>query len=184
MSDKFFIVLDIETSHLKPEIGDIIEVAAIKVDAETSEIVDRYESLIKAKLIDPDFTTKLTGITQEMLDTNGRDVKEVLKEFSEFCGGYTCYAHYYPFDQGYLRYHMDRNGVAYTAGKWKDSMDVFSMYLDRLANRKLETYIRHYGLATSEDHRAMSDLMHTFTLLKMANEKAKKTKHIRGSLAC
>lgn len=170
---KTFVVLDLETTGLNPYEGEITEVAAIKVNAETLEVVNTFTSLVKVSCKLDDFIINLTGITNELLDKEGREQEEVLKELNEFIGNDYVYAHYSVFDQSWTAVHMVKRNINLKASGWLDTKDIFDLYLDfeNKPNNKLETFIKHYGLAESEDHRAMSDAMHTLNLMRMSAEK-------------
>ncbi len=61
------IVLDFETTGVSPEAGDrITEVAALRIVE--GEITERFVSLINCGVNVPYYITKLTGITQDMVN--------------------------------------------------------------------------------------------------------------------
>jgi DNA polymerase-3 subunit epsilon len=100
-----YTVIDIETTGLDLFYNSIIEVSAIRV--RNSEVQDKFSSLIKPpkhySFEDSDyyyvdeFITKLTGITNEMLD-DAPEVTEVLPEFVESIGDDILIGHNVIFD--------------------------------------------------------------------------------------
>ena len=61
-----YVLVDIETTGLSPKECEIIEIGAIKV--KENKIVDTFDTLLKIDGRLPYFITKLTGITNEMLE--------------------------------------------------------------------------------------------------------------------
>ena len=59
-----YVLIDIETTGFSPVKDDIIEIGAIKVVK--NQIINKYDQLIKIDKILAPFTTRLTGITDEI----------------------------------------------------------------------------------------------------------------------
>ena len=78
-----YVLVDIETTGVSPRTDEIIEIGAIKVVE--NKIVDTYDTLLRIDGYLNPFITRLTGITNEMLE-EGKKQEEALKEFIEFAG--------------------------------------------------------------------------------------------------
>jgi len=89
-------VIDFETTGLSPAMGDrATEVAAVIL--EDGKVVDRYQSLMNAGVRIPPFIESLTGISNEMV-RQAPPAAQVMREVSDFVGGYPLVAHNASFD--------------------------------------------------------------------------------------
>ena len=75
MFDDNFVIVDLETTGLNPQNSEIIEIGAIKV--KNNKVVDKMDVFVRPSKPLSYFTTKLTGITNEMVD-EGLSLKEAL----------------------------------------------------------------------------------------------------------
>ncbi len=166
---KHFIVLDIETTGLSPQTEDIIEIAAIKVD-DNLEIIDTFEYLIDINRPVPPFIVGLTGITNSMLKESGIPISMALKLLKDFAGNLNVYAHYAPFDKGFIRTNLRKHSIDYIESEWIDTIKLFKQKWPNRKTYKLESLIIDLDLATKEDHRGLSDAKHTLALMKMTKE--------------
>ena len=162
------IILDIETTGLSHTSCEITEIGAIKVDSETLEIIEEFSTLIDIPCEVPYFITKLTGITRGLLDEYGIDIGIALRALNEFCGDADVYAHNSSFDKRFIRANLESNSVDFIQTNWIDTIPIFKKAFPGRKTYKLESLIIDYGLAKTEDHRALSDAKHTLTLLKMS----------------
>lgn len=74
-----YTVWDLETSGLDPVENRILEIGAMVV--KNGEVIGRHSWILNNGIEIPAKITELTGITQEIVDKEGRDPKECLKEF-------------------------------------------------------------------------------------------------------
>ncbi len=94
------VILDFETTGLKPHAGDrITEVGLVRIEG--GRIVDRYQSLANCQVRVPRFITSYTGITQQMVD-EAPPVERVMREAMAFIGGTVVVAHSASFDERFL----------------------------------------------------------------------------------
>lgn len=165
------IIIDIETTGLSVDRCEITEIGALRVDGDSLEVVDKFEMLIDIEGPVPYFITNLTGITKDMLTSKGVPVKTALTALSEFCGTSRMYAHNSSFDKRFIRHYLDESDTTFHETDWIDTIKIFKEHLPGSPNYKLETLIRKYDLADEEDHRAISDAMHTLELIRIAKSK-------------
>jgi DNA polymerase-3 subunit epsilon len=97
MLQESLVILDFETTGLKPHEGDrITEVGLVRI--ERGRIVDRYQSLANCDVRVPRFITAYTGITQQMVD-EAPPVRQVMQEVAKFVGDTPVVAHSSTFDE-------------------------------------------------------------------------------------
>lgn len=159
------VVFDTETTGFTPSADCIIELAALCIPLNINgepviiDQMDEYISLEKGRKL-PSKIIELTGITDEMLATEGKPRDEVAKRFGDMIrGGPTLLvAHNAQFDGEFARYLLA--GQSFPDGlHWLDSMTIFK---DRRPYpHKLESAIRAYGLEgkVQNSHRAIDDAM-------------------------
>lgn len=94
-----FIALDFETTGLDPVNDEIVEIGAIKF--ELNEPVEIFKTYVKPNKKLSKKLTKLSGITNEMLE-DAPSIEEVLPNLIEFIGDEYLVAHNAPFDMGFL----------------------------------------------------------------------------------
>ena len=97
-----FIAFDLETIGLKAESNEIIEVAAIRFKKGTNTH-DTFQLLVKPKKIVPKKITEITGITQAMVDDEGRPIDEALDEFRNFAGELRLVTFNAEFDMAFIQ---------------------------------------------------------------------------------
>lgn len=96
LKNNHFVVLDIETTGLSPTKGArIIEIGAVRVV--NGEVAERYQQFIDPEAKIYPQTTKLTGITNEMV-AGQPTVGVVLPEFRRFIGDAVVVCHNAKFD--------------------------------------------------------------------------------------
>ncbi|MBQ1566240.1 MAG: PHP domain-containing protein, partial [Clostridia bacterium] len=169
-ADGDFTVFDIETTGLKADKCDIIEIGAVRLHE--GRVVDRFQSFIDDGIVIPKEITTLTGITQSMIE-GAPGTREVLERFRAFAEGSTLVAHNAAFDTGFITRHGDRFGITFPM-PYTDTL-MLSRYLlrDALENHKLDTISDYLHIDMGSHHRADDDantcamiLLHFIELLK------------------
>jgi len=159
-----FCIVDIETNGSKIEKHQIIELAAVKV--KDGKIIDRFESLVYTKEINPHIT-ELTGIKVE--DTkDAPHLPNVLQAFKLFLGDAIFVAHDVKFDYMFISKSMQKIGLEPLLNRSLCSL--------ALAERTITSY--RYALSYLNDtfnlnpnathHRAMSDVLTTYGLFLLS----------------
>lgn len=150
-AEKIFVAIDTETTGLSPIYHELIEVSAIKYKGNTK--IDTFSSLIKPKVPIPYAITKITGITNEMVQ-NAPMVEEIMPNLIAFVKDFPIVAHNANFDLGFLRRnakgHFIKNQVIDTVGLSRKMMP-------QLPNHKLGTVAKYIGVEEDGYHRAEFD---------------------------
>lgn len=149
-----YTVVDIETNGFISGTCEIIEVSALKVRNET--IQDSFSSLIKPTQPINWLTTRLTGITDKMVE-NAPDVNEVMQNFYGFIGKDTLIGHNVNFDVNFLYDNLWLHNGLILDNPFVDTLRLARKALPDLPNHKQTTMAEYYGIETIGAHRALRD---------------------------
>jgi DNA polymerase-3 subunit alpha (Gram-positive type) len=100
MKDATYVVYDLETSGLSMRYDSIIEFGGVKM--KNGIIVDRLDILINPGFALSKITTKLTHITDEMLE-RAPHIEDVIDQILDFINGCVLVSHNLKFDYGFLK---------------------------------------------------------------------------------
>ncbi len=174
MSQRYAVV-DIETTGGDPRRDKITEIGIVIM--EDQEQVDKYSTLINPERSIPEFITRITGITNEMV-ASAPKFYEVAKEIVQKTEGAIFVAHNVRFDYQFLQNEFKQLG--YTFSKRK----LCTVRLSRrvwpgLPSYSLGNLIKHFEIEVSARHRALDDAYAASEVLKSALESANTKKEIR-----
>ena len=156
-----FVVVDIETTGLKPAGAEIIEVAAVKV--KNGEIVDVFQALIRPEYGIPAFITNFTGITEEMVES-APHIAEILLPFCEFIDQLPIVGHNVQFDLNFLNHNTKQYFGHVIKNPSIDTLALARKSVKDTKNHKLETLAHYFGIDASNNHRALKDVYMTLDL--------------------
>jgi DNA polymerase-3 subunit epsilon len=148
-----FVVIDTETTGLRPGSHRVIEVAGVRVRG--GEVLDSFQSLLNPGVRIPTFIAQFTGITQEMIAT-APQTAEALPAFLRFVEGALIVGHNVGFDIGFLNYEAQQLGQSFPIDGL-DTIPLARRFLPNLKRFKLDNVAAHLKIATSERHRALGD---------------------------
>jgi DNA polymerase III epsilon subunit family exonuclease len=154
-----YTVLDIETTSLDSYHGEILEISAIKV--RNKKEVDYFSELIKTNNEIGYFTTRLTGITNEMVEQDGKDLIYVLQEFQKLLGNDIIIGHNVNFDIDFIYDSMEDNLNEYLSNNYIDTLRLSRKVLPQLKHHKLDNLIDYFELEKRDEHRALNDCILT-----------------------
>ena len=80
-----FVVFDLETTGLDPKRYEIIEIGAIRVNRD-ADLHDTFQTLVKLNKRVPNRITEITGISNEMVQSDGLELFGARSEFRNFVG--------------------------------------------------------------------------------------------------
>lgn len=154
MKEKNFVIVDLETTGLSPLKNEIIEIGALKV--ENGEVVDTMDIFIKPKTPVSKFITRLTGITNEMLE-DGYDITEGMEKFVDFTKGYTLMAHNARFDMNFLNSNMNSCFNQNLENECLDTLKISKELIKDLPSYKLKSLADYFNVDYTGAHRALKD---------------------------
>ena len=163
--DQPFAILDLETTGLDPIQHEIIEIAALTVHA-GFQVADEFHVLIKPSQALPSEISSLTGIAQSLLDNSGVGLHEGLAGLQAFLGSLPVFAHYAPFDQGFLAHAAKQCGLPFE-NPMLDTIEVAKAAWPSLASYSLANLAQELGV-NCPSHRAMADVRATLAVLAEA----------------
>lgn len=156
-----FVVLDTETTGLEPAECEIIEIAAMKV--ENGEIKNIFNQLLKPKKTISNEITRITGITNEVVE-GAPSLEDVTVKFLKFIEGSTLVIHNAEFDLGFINQHIFAKRKRELKNKAVCTLKVSRYLLPALASHKLSSLAQHFGIKANNSHRALGDVETTFEL--------------------
>lgn len=161
-----YVVLDLETTGFSSKNDSIIEIAAIKCtynvpnDSQTvlpEQTICEFNELVKPASTVPPNITKLTGITNQMLE-DADPIETVLPKFIDFIGNSKLVGHNIKgFDIHFLNQACQNSGLPEIKNRVVDTLPLSKKALPNLADHKLSTICSFYGIDDSNAHRALAD---------------------------
>lgn len=161
--EKTYIVLDIETTGTEPTQDEIIEIAALKVELER---MLEFQRLIRIESRVPATIAHLTGINDELLKDKGLVLSDVLEELRNFIGGNPIVGYSVGFDMSFINCAMKKLGKVEIKNRMYDLLPYIKKRNMYLANYRLETVRKEFGVDRVVCHRAMPDAVVVLELVK------------------
>ncbi len=169
LKDAKYIVFDIETTGLSSTRDKIIEIAAVKI--ESGSISERYQTFVNP--IEPlsTFTTQLTDITDEMLET-APTIDQVLPGFLKFIEGGVLVAHNALFDVGFIKENAKELSLEFDDSLVIDTLNMARyFYNEQLKRFNLKALAKFFKVKQEQHHRAEDDAYVTAQIwLSMLND--------------
>ncbi len=176
-----FVVLDTETTGLRPGSHRVIEVAGIRIKG--GEVIGSFQSLLNPGTRLPAFIVQFTGIMQDMVNTAPK-AAEILPDFLHFIDGAILVGHNIGFDIGFLGYEARLLGYDFPIDGL-DTIPLARRFLPGLRRFKLDKVAEHLKIPAANRHRALGDARVTaavfIKLLALAQEQGIST---LGHLRC
>ena len=155
------VALDLETTGLLKEKDFIIEIALIKFDENTFEIIEEFSSLINPWIKIPDLNTNITWITDEMV-LNSPSLDELKEKILDFIWDFPILGHNTYFDRDFLIekwINISKNIVL-------DTFFIANFMSIGCKSMSLESLTSYYSIELSWAHRAYNDTLATVLLFK------------------
>lgn len=168
--DQPYIVLDIETTGLNPKKDKIIEVAAVKII--NDEIRDIFHSMIDPEIEIPQEITKLTGITNEMVQGSPK-INDVMEQFYNFVENTCLVAHNASFDLSFLREALGKTGLI-ISNAIIDTLSLSRELLKDTKKHNLAALAAYFHISSDRHHRALDDTKATANIFIKLKEMLKK----------
>lgn len=154
------VAIDTETTGTDPRKDRIVEVAAVRFDAATGVVVDRFQAYVNPGIEVPQDAVEIHGLTTEFL-ADKPAFKEVAAEFLAFCAGAQGVAHNAPFDSRFLEAELKRAKaprLSATLSTLEDTL-ALSRHVVRSRKHSLDVLCDRYGVDRGQrtSHGALLD---------------------------
>jgi len=169
LTDVDLVVIDTETTGLRPGPDRVIEVAAVRVRG--GAIVDSFQSLINPRRSLPPFIVQFTHITQAMV-SEAPTADVVMPELLQFIDGATLVGHNLGFDLRFLTHEAQMLGHTFPIDGL-DTIPLARRFLPGLKRFKLEMVAAYLKIQTRNRHRAFGDAEVTAEVLLCILERAR-----------
>ena len=164
LESKNIVVFDVESTGLDTTDDEIIQIAAIRLNADGS-IKDKFIRYLKpTKSVGR--SVNVHGLTDEFLSSNGQEPHQALKEFVEFAKDSVLVGHNVNYDLSILSSQMNRLSMSpMTYKNYYDTLDIFRRFYPRLENHKLESLGEFCEVKHKSTHDAYDDICATAEIL-------------------
>ncbi|MGO8709757.1 MAG: exonuclease domain-containing protein [Terracidiphilus sp.] len=161
-----FVVLDLETTGLDPVIDEIIEIGAIRAGSGTAGRTS-FQSLVKPSCRVPRNITEMTGISQAMVEIEGRQLSAVLTDFVGFIEDLPLVTFNAAFDMGFLQSAVGRCGMSVN-NRYTCALQMARRAWPGLPSHRLVDLARVRNLPADDTHRALGDCTRALLIFEAA----------------
>jgi DNA polymerase-3 subunit epsilon len=165
-----WIVLDVETSGLKPDTDRLLAIAAVAVEVSSDfsrisiVIGDSYEAVLKQ-----DFPSNKDNILIHHIgaqaQSEGRPPMEVLEEFRHWVGDSPLLAFHAAFDEIMLKRAYSLFGLKSLQNEWLDIEALAKITRVNPRLQSLDDWLSHFEIECTVRHQAAADTFATAELL-------------------
>lgn len=173
------VVFDVESTGTDTTQDEIIQIAAIRLDAK-GQPIDKFNTYVKAgRSVGTSYYVH--HISDEKLAAEGIPPKEALTKFLAFAKDAVIVGHNVTYDLSILQSELQRLGISESADfPYYDTLDIYRRFYPTLIDHKLETLSRLFPSGHKPTHDAFDDILATAGLLIHAiNEKIRPTETAR-----
>jgi DNA polymerase-3 subunit epsilon len=163
-----FIVADLETTGLSTSTCEILEFAAVRVGP-GGAAEREYAQVVRTRGAVPPFISRLTGITQAEVDSQGLPVALAFARFLEFVEDLPVFFHNASFDRRFLEAAAAQTGMPF-ANATHCTLALARRAWPELPSHKLDVLARHVG-ASEPTHRALADVRTTVAVALAASSR-------------
>jgi DNA polymerase III epsilon subunit len=170
--DERVIVIDLETTGLYPESGDmIIEIAAIPIINSEIHLEKSFETLVNPGKEIPPHITRINHITNDMVKT-APPIERELPKFLEYIKDSPLVAHNAPFDIGFLQYTLKQLGYRSLRNPIIDTVSLSKKVFKKSMYHNMDAVLKRLSIQHDRHvrHRAKEDAYLTaLAFLKLRN---------------
>jgi DNA polymerase III epsilon subunit len=149
-----FVVVDVETTGLKPGQDRVCEVGALRLEG--GKETARFQSLVHPGIPMPPESTKVNQITDEMLK-DAPPFEKIAAELRKFMSGSVLVAQNAEFDVSFLNAEFVRAGMSKMAMPALDTILLARKVKPGLPSYNLDTLATHFRVKFRERHRSIGD---------------------------
>jgi DNA polymerase III subunit epsilon len=176
--DYNFVVVDVETTGADAVKNRITDIACVTVSG--GQIVSEFSSLINPHQFIPEFISKMTGITNEMVYL-APEPEDILPEIKKIFNNPTTVfvAHNLSFDWGFIKETFNRVGDEIPEIPRLCSLKLARRLLAGNIKKGVSNLSKYFKIPVQNRHRALGDAMATAKILIELLERAEKEHDIK-----
>ena len=141
-----YVVFDLETTGLSPEMDAIIEISAIKV--KKGNVEDEFSTLVNPQRRIPAAASRVNGITDKMV-ADAPVLKEVIEDFLSFIGSEVLVGHnIHSFDMKFLNHAMEEIYGRTLGNDYIDTLFMARSCLKELSHHRLTDLAAYFHIST------------------------------------
>ncbi len=164
-----FVVLDVETTGLRPRHHRITEVAIICMTPEGETL--RWSSLVNPGRSIPAYVRKLTGIDNSLV-ASAPAFKSIAPTILELIGDMPVVGHNISFDIGFINAELRRAGLPGLVNPAIDTLVLADIFVPESRRLSLSAVATSLGIRQTKEHRAMADAETTCQVFQEIRERA------------
>lgn len=149
-----FVVLDIETTGLKPWNSHVFDIAALRLAG--GQVVETFATLVNPGRRLPGYLLALTGLTMEEL-AEAPPLADVAEGLREFLGNAVLVGHGFALDLACLRHDLSLLGLPPLPNRTLDTLALAGRLLPGRRKPTLDNLASLLGLPVVRRHRALAD---------------------------
>lgn len=150
-----YVVMNIKTTGADYERDRIFEVGLLRICGD--EIGDQLQCLLQCGRDIPETVTKLTGISDEMIEREGIREKEALDRIQKFIGDDLVVGYNVQIDMKFIQRLGERLGKQILIANVRDVLQLVRRKVDDLENFQMETVAAYFSLDVGDVHGALTD---------------------------
>ena len=156
------VVYDLETTGLDRAGDCIIQIAAVKINAQ-GEVIESFNRFVIPETEMSEGAEKTHGYTLEKLtELNAEDTGKVLSDFCGFVRGCTLIGHNNSnYDNLILIRQLKECNISLDARNYYDTLVITRCFIPTLADYKLSTLCKEFDIVNEHAHDALSDVYAT-----------------------
>ena len=150
-----YVVFDLETTGVRYDVDEIIEISAIKVRGH--KVAEQYNTLVNPGMHIPAAATRVNNITDEMV-ADAPELEEALSGFLDFIGDDILVGHnIHTFDMKFVKQACMSTFGTDIQNDYIDTLTMARKYLPQLSHHKLSDVSEYFNISTEGAHRALND---------------------------
>ena len=164
------VVFDVESTGVDTTRDEIIQIAGIRLDKQGAVKEKIVRLLTPLRKVGD--SVKVHGLTDEFLQEQGEEPRQVLREFCDFARGAVLVGHNVSYDLRILGSELSRLDLPpLEYPLYYDTLDIFRRFYPNLPNHKLEFLGKYCEVQHKSSHDAFDDIMATAEILMYAVER-------------
>jgi len=159
--DRHYVALDVETTGLNAEIGNIVEIALVKFFFDKEGALseeNRLSTLINPKTDIPAQASRIHGITNEDV-SNAPLFRDIAFQIADSCEQRVIVGHNVLFDIGFLEQEFRRANIVVELQECADTFGMAKLAFPSMPSYNLGKLAFGLGIQSDAQHRALGDAL-------------------------